>query len=161
MGKRNSQRADGLEPGVMVTAEPTAPRAPGTTPTTPGHLLRLWGVVVLVLFLVTSVIGGSLAGENSYLPVALAGHIGLAVVTLAVAGYATSVVGRRYRALPRASAGIAALAALGATIAGTIFLVGGQSNPALYAMEGFAGLGIVAAILMIVFGGPSGNKTPG
>jgi hypothetical protein len=62
--------------------------------------------------------------------------------------------------LPRASAGIAALAALGATIAGTIFLLDGQGTGALYAMEGLAGLGILASIVMIVVGGDSGRQVP-
>jgi hypothetical protein len=125
-----------------------------------GRSLRVWGVVVLVLFLLTSAVGGSLALESSYLPATLASHIGLALITLGIAGYATSFVGRAYRAVPRASAGIAALSALGATIAGTIFLLGGESNSALYAMEGFAGLGILAAIVMIVVGGASGKRVP-
>ena len=111
------------------------------------------------MFLLTSAVGSSLALESSYLPVTLASHIGLALVTLGIAGFSTSFVGRHYRPRPRAAAGIAALAALGATISGTVFLVGGQSNFALYAMEGFAVLGIVAAIAMIVLGGPSGRRS--
>jgi hypothetical protein len=122
--------------------------------------LRYWGVLVLVFFLLTSAVGGSLALESSYLLVTIASHIGLALVTLGLAGYATSFVGRSYRAMPRAFAGLGALSALAATIAGTIFLVGGQTAVTLYAMEGFAGIGIVAALLMIVFGGPSGRLLP-
>jgi len=120
--------------------------------------LRVWGILVLVFFLLTSAVGGSLALESSYLIVTLASHIGLALVTLALAGYATSFIGRFYKAMPRGFAGLSALSALGATIAGTIFLVGGQSNSALYAMEGFAGIGILAALLMIVLGGQSGKR---
>lgn len=123
--------------------------------------LRILGLLVLVMFLITSTVGGSLALESSYLPLALAGHIGLALVTLGLAGYAASYVGRFYRTLPRAFAAIGALAALGATIAGTVFLLGGQPDGALYAMEGFAGLGIVAGLVMIVAGGPSGKRTAG
>jgi hypothetical protein len=111
------------------------------------------------MFLLTSAVGGSLASESSYLAVTLASHIGLALVTLGIAGYATSFVGRSYRALPRASAGVAALAALGATIAGTIFLLDGQGNPALYAMEALAVVGIVASLAMIVVGGPAGKSS--
>jgi hypothetical protein len=122
--------------------------------------MRSWGVLVLVMFVLTSAVGGSLASESSYLAVTLASHIGLALVTLGIAGYATSFVGRRYRAAPRASAGVAALSALGATIAGTVFLLYGQGDPALYAMEGFAGLGILAALVMIVLGGASGKRAP-
>jgi len=123
-----------------------------------GRSLRALGVLVFVLFLLTSAVGGSLALESSYLPITLASHIGLALVTLGIAGYATSSVGRSYKALPRGSAGLAALSALGATIAGTVFLVDGQTNSTLYAMEGLAVLGILAAILMIAFGGKSGKR---
>jgi hypothetical protein len=112
----------------------------------------------LAFFLLTSAVGGSLASESSYLLVTLASHIGLALVTLGLAGYATSFVGRSYKAGPRGSAGLGAVSALGATIAGTVFLLGGQSSAALYAMEGFAGLGVLAALLMIVLGGPSGKR---
>lgn len=140
-----------------MAAEHTSPEPPQRTGTTAVPSLRLWGLLVLILFLVTSVVGGSLASESSYLPVTLGGHIGLAVVTLLAAGYATSFAGRRYRGLPRASAGLAALSALGATIAGTVFLVGNQSNGALYAMEGFALVGILAALVMIAVGSPSGK----
>jgi hypothetical protein len=141
----------------------TGDAAPTTVPSTgatAGRSLRGWGVLVLVMFLLTSAVGGSLALESSYLVVTLASHIGLALVTLGIAGYATSTVGRSYRALPRASAGIAAFAALGATVAGTVFLLAGQSGVALAAMEGFAVVGIIAAIVMLVAGGPSGKISP-
>jgi hypothetical protein len=120
--------------------------------------LRIWGVILLVMFLVTSTLGATLAAESSYLIGALAGHIGLAVLTLAIGGYTASMVGPKYKPLPRAFAGLGALSALIAVIAGTIFLTGGQSNSALYAMEGFAVIGIVASLLMIVFGGSSGLR---
>jgi len=123
-----------------------------------GPSLRVLGIVLLVLFLLTSAVGGSLALESSYLAVTLASHIGLALVTVGIAGYATSFVGRFYRALPRAFAGLAALSALGATIAGTVFLLGGESNSALYAMEGIAGLGILASLVIIAVGGQSGKR---
>jgi hypothetical protein len=136
---------------------PTEPQSAGGPA---ARSLRLFGVVVFVMFLLTSAIGGSLALESSYLAVTLASHIGLALITLGIAGYATSVVGRSYRAPARASAGVAALAALGATIAGTVFLLDGSSNSALYAMEGLAVVGILAAIVMIVAGGSSGLRAP-
>ncbi len=122
-----------------------------------GPSLRTLGVLVLLLFLLTSAVGGSLALESSYLALTLASHIGLALVTLAIAGYATSRVGRHYRTLPRAFSGLAAFSALGATIAGTVFLLGGRPDAALYGMEGLAILGIVSALVMIVAGGTSGR----
>jgi hypothetical protein len=142
-----------------VASEPSTPNAPASTAAAPaGPSLRTWGILTFVMFVLTSAVGGSLAAESSYLAVTLASHIGLALVTLAIAGYAASFVGRSYRPGPRASARMAAAAALGATLSGTVFLLGGQSNYALYAMEGFAVLGILAAIVMMVVGGPSGKR---
>jgi hypothetical protein len=142
-----------------MAAAPSAPAPPRAMDATAGPSLRTWGLVVFVMFVLTSVAGSSLATESSYLLVTLGSHIGLALVTLALAGYSARVVGRTYRILPQAAAGLAALGGLGATIAGTAFLVGGQSSAALYAMEGFAVLGILAAIVMIVVGGPSGKNS--
>ena len=123
-----------------------------------GPSLRILGIAVLGMFLLTSVVGGSLALESSYLPLTLGSHIGLAIVTLGIAGYATSLSGRYYRTLPRVFAAIAAFAARGATIAGTVFLLGGQTDAALYAMEGLALLGIFAALVIVVVGGPSAKR---
>jgi hypothetical protein len=140
---------------------PVSMTAAKTTPVrTVGTSLRWWGVLAFVMFILTSTVGGSLALESSYLPVTLASHIGLALVTVAIAGYATSFVGRSYRPLPRAAAGLAALSALGGTVAGTIFLVRGGGTAPLEAMEGFAVLGILAALVMIVVGGESGKRVP-
>ena len=143
-----------------MTTGPSTPTTPASAGATATGSLRFWGVLVLVMFLLTSAVGGSLASESQYLALTLASHIGLALVTLGIAGYATSFVGRSYRAASRASAGVAALAALGATFAGTAFLLGGGSNAALYAMVGFAGLGIAASVVMIVLGGRSGRRAP-
>jgi hypothetical protein len=143
----------------MSTATPPTngrvPRASGS-----GRSLRLWGVLLLLLFLLTSVVGGSLALESSFLPLTLASHVGLAVVTLGLAVYGAAVLGRPYRALSKGLVGLAGLSALVATIAGTVFLLWGQSNPALYTMEAFAGIGIAASLLLIVFGGESGKRVP-
>ena len=141
-----------------MAAPTSSPLTEQKTVATSGPSLRFLGILVLVMFLLTSAVGGSLGLESSYLPITLASHIGLALVTLAIAGYATSFVGRYYRALPRVFAAIAALAALGATIAGTVFLLGGQSDTSLYAMEGFAVLGIIAALVMVAAGGPSAKR---
>lgn len=141
-----------------LAAAPPSPKSSSSSTVTVWSSLRVWGVLVLLFFVLTSAVGGSLALESSYLIVTLASHIGLALVTLGISGYATSFVGRSYRAVPRASAGLSALAALGATIAGTVYLVGGQSNGALVAMEGLALLGILFALLMIAFGGSNGKR---
>jgi hypothetical protein len=141
-----------------AAGSPTVP-SPRTAQTA-GASLRWWGILALVMFLLTSAVGGSLALESSYLPLTLASHIGLALVTVGIAGYATSFVGRSYRPPARAAAALAALAALGGTIAGIVFLLDGQGPGALAAMEGFAGVGILAALVMIALGGESGRRPP-
>jgi hypothetical protein len=98
--------------------------------------------------------------ENSYLPLTLASHLGLALVTLGIAGYATVITGRRHQTFSKAAAGIAADAALGATIAGAVFLQGGASNVALYAMEAFAVAGILAAARGLLSADPRGGRAP-
>ncbi len=139
----------------------SGPLTPQRTQATTVHSLRWWGVLIFVMFLLTSAVGGSLALESTYLPITLASHIGLALVTLAVAGYATSFVGRKYRAVPRALAVLAALSALGATIAGAAFWLCGQSDGALYAMGGLGVIGILLGLGLIALGGPSGQRAPG
>jgi hypothetical protein len=140
----------------MATA--STPEASPPVPRT--RTLRFWGALLLVMFVLTSAVGGSLAAESSYLAVTLASHIGLALVTLGIGGYAASRVGPTYPRGPCACAGLAALSALGATLAGTTFLLGGMSNAALYAMVGFALLGIVASLLLVVLGGPMPRAAP-
>ncbi len=122
-----------------------------------GASLRAWGVLLLVMFVLTSAVGDSLALESSYLLVTLVSHIGLALVTAGLSGYVSGVVSRPYRSPGRGSARLAALCAGIATVAGAVFLFFGGSDPALYAMVGFALLGMIASVLMIVFGGPSGR----
>lgn len=107
------------------------------------------------MFVLTSAVGGSLALESSYLAITLASHIGLALVTFGLSTYGAAFVARPYGASCKASAGLAGLCALGGTVAGTIFLLYGHAGPALYAMEGFAVVGILASIVLVVLGGPS------
>ena len=147
-------------PGASTETAPSSPAgdpAPNK-PAAPARSLRPWGAVVLLLFVLTSAIGGSLALESSYLIVTLASHIGLALVTLGLAGYASMVVARSYRGLARASSGLASLSALAATVAGTVYLLGGQGAIALGVMEVFAVLGMIMAFLMIAFGGASDRR---
>lgn len=136
----------------MVASESPPPRM-----RRPRRTLRAWGVLLLVMFLLTIAVGGSLAAESSYLPITLASHIGLAIATLGLAVFGSAVIAPSYSPRARAAVGAAGLGALGATLAGTIFLLDGQSNPALYAMEGFAIVGVLGSVLTIVFGASSGR----
>ncbi len=141
-----------------MSGNPSPSNAPPAGPPVGKISLRIWGILLLVMFLLTSAVGGSLALESSYLVVTLASHIGLALTTLALGAYGAAVLARPYGPRPKAFVGLAALSALGGTLAGTVFLLFGQNPVALYAMEGFAGLGILSALLLMVFGGPSGLR---
>jgi hypothetical protein len=112
-----------------------------------------------VFFLLTSAVGASLASEGTQLAVTLASHIGLALVTLVLAGYGAGMLSSAYRTVPQVAARLAALSALVGVLAGSVFYVT-NSLAALYLMEGFGSLGILCGLLMIVFGGPSGRKAP-
>jgi hypothetical protein len=142
----------------MTTPPPTPTMLSSTTVSGPS--LRAWGALVFVLFLITSAVGGSLALESSYVIVVLLSHIGLALVTLGVAGYTASRLGPAYRALPRAGAALGAFCALFATVSGAVFLYT-SSNAALYAMETLAGIGLIAGLIMMIAGGPSGLHRSG
>jgi hypothetical protein len=143
-----------------ISANPSPTISPTPPAASAAISLRYWGVLLLMMFLLTSAVGGSLALESSYVLATLVSHIGLALVTLGLAGYGAAVLSRQYQPLPRNEARLAALSALTATIAGVAFYWGGQSNAALYFMEVFAGLGIVTSLLMVVSGGDSGKLAP-
>jgi hypothetical protein len=145
---------------VTAATPPAAPASSTVGGTTSSRSLRAWGAIAFVLFLLTSAVGGSLGLESSYLLITLASHIGLALVTLGVTGYVASTMRRTYPGSSRAPSGLAAFAALGGTLAGTAYLLWGQSNFALYAMEAFAVLGILASLVMIVIGRPAGALPP-
>ncbi len=144
-----------------MTGAPPRSTSGATGPPGGALSLRALGVLILVMFALTSAVGGSLAAESSYLAVTLASHIGLALGTVGVCLYASAVASRPYRVRTRAFVRIAGLCAGGATLAGTYFLLFGPSDIALAAMSGFALLGMVASALIIVFGGASAREAPG
>jgi len=117
--------------------------------------------VVLVLVLVEILVGNQLALAGSPYPLAyLAGHIALAVIVSGFAAHVLLRAVRRRHAPVRAAAAITFVAAVGATLGGTWFLVGGMTNPALYAMEGLGGLALLGALLVIVWGGARPSTAP-
>jgi len=141
-------------------ATPQAPPA-APAPAPRGPSLRVRGVAVFVGFIVVSLLGNSLAFESGGYNVAyLAAHIGVALLLVAFSGHAAVLAARSYRGVSQAVAALTLLAAIGATIAGTVFLLGGQRNGPLYAMEGLAVLGLLGAILMIVWGGAGSLRQP-
>jgi len=135
-----------------VATPQAAPSTPAATPSVPS--LRIRGIGVFVGFIVVSLLGNSLALESGGYGLGyLAGHIVVALLLVAFTGHSAVLASRSYRGLSQAVSTLTLVAAIGATIAGTVFLLGGQSNGALYGMEGLAVLGLLGAILMIVWGG--------
>lgn len=116
--------------------------------------LRLLGIPLLVLIIVESLVGSELAFESSYSTVVLALHILLALGLVGLSGRALYVAFGYPTSTPRLVAGLNLVASLGATAAGTVFLVGGQNPAALQAMEGFAVLIVLFALLFLTWGSP-------
>jgi len=125
-----------------------------------GASFRVRASVALGFFLLEGAIGGSLASEASYNVAALAAHIALALLLVGFSGYTAAIATRPYPLAARLAAALTFVAALGATLSGTAFLLGGQSNSALYAMEGFFVVGVVALVFLIVLGADPKPSTP-
>lgn len=139
-------------------SELTAPAAsaPTSTGAPVGGNLRLRGLILLILVLVEVIVGDLLARAGSPYPLAaLVGHIVLAVLVSGAAVGALIAARRHRSALVRAGTVVAVVGGIGATLAGTWFLLGGMPDAALGAMEGLAGLTLVGAALLIVGGGPA------
>jgi len=139
---------------MNTTAAPT-PSAPAPA-NPPDRRLRWLGILTLILTVAVSTVGGSLALEGSTYSISyLGGHVGLAVVLILVSAWAV-VLSRRLSSRPaRIAAHMVLGSAILAFVAGIVFLEAGQSNGALYAMEGFAGLAVLASLLLIVWGSVS------
>ena len=131
----------------------------GSTPSSsatklsPNTQLRWRGVGLLVVLGVEGAIGGQLSLAGSpYPPVYLWTHIVLAILLIGFGAHALILARRLSRASATGSAVFTFACILGATIAGTVFLLAGQNNAAFYAMEGLFGVAIVGAILLILLG---------
>ncbi len=123
------------------------------TPPTKNQTLRILALPLLILVIVESAVGGSLALEGStYSMGYLTGHVGLAALLVLLSAWALIVSLRLSSRPAQVAAGITLLACLGATIAGTLFLIGGQSVAALEGMEGSAGLALLSTIFLFVWG---------
>ena len=115
--------------------------------------LRLRAVGMLVLLLLIAVIGGSLALESSYDLAVLAGHIVLALLLVGLSAHVLLAAFRSFGSVAKVGGTIAFASVLGATISGTVFLLGGGSNAALDGMEGFTIVALVGIVLLLVGGG--------
>ncbi|MGI0071582.1 MAG: hypothetical protein ACRECT_05905 [Thermoplasmata archaeon] len=122
--------------------------------------LRRRAIPLLVGLIVEALVGSLLSNTNPYNLAYLGTHIGLALLIVVFSGYALILSLRRSKASARAAAGLTFITTLGATVSGTVFLLGGSSPIALDAMQALAVVAILGAILLMVFGAvPSPRPT--
>ena len=115
--------------------------------------LRMRAVGMLVVLLALATVGGTLALEgSSYVLGYLALHIVLAILLVGFSAHVFMATLRLSNTPARASAGLALLSALGATVGGSIFLFVGGNPIALDAMEGLTGVALLGIVLLILFG---------
>ncbi len=116
--------------------------------------LRVRGAVILVLVVVEIFIGNELAVAGSPYPDGwLAAHVVVGLLLLGVAGHAARISMRLPKASVRVAAVVTVLAVLGAFASGLAFLFAGETNAALYGMEGFAVVALLGSLLLLVLGG--------
>jgi hypothetical protein len=126
-----------------------------------GLSLRVRGIALLIGILAESVVGAELAMVvGPYPDWLLAAHIVISLLLVIFSGVALAIAWPLPSSALRISAVITFISVIGATIAGSDFLWGGQSNAALMGMEGFAGLAFLGALLLIVFGGKPATLGP-
>lgn len=123
------------------------------------HVLPAFGAVLIGLVLEESLLGSALGMRKPYPREALALHAALAVVMVVVAGWVFRLALRLRGCRPPAAAGLARLSTLGASAAGAAFLFGG-GQAALFGMAGFAGLLVVAGILLLACGSAVRRAVP-
>jgi hypothetical protein len=143
-----------------------APQASGVAAVGPTRdtRIRLGAAAILVLLLAELLLGNQLAVVGSPYPVGyLAAHVVLSILLIGLTAHVLVRSSRLPSRPAKAIAGLTFLSAVGATIGGTVFLLGGGSSIALYAMEGLGGLAVLGAILLIVLGSveiPAKPETP-
>lgn len=116
------------------------------------HALQLFGVVLLALVIGEGLAGSALMTQKPFSAGSLALHIVLALVMVGLSLRAFRVALRLRGWRPLVASGLALLSALGATVAGAAFLLGGETWAALHWMEGLTAVLIVAAVLLVVWG---------
>lgn len=136
-----------------MTSTPTAPLASPVPPETRDRRIRILAAPILLGLLGEILLGNSLASVGSPYPDSyLAAHVALGLFLVALTGWAFGLSVRLPSVRARAVAGVTHLSTLGAVVAGTVFLLAGQAQGALDAMEGLAVLAILGAILLLVVG---------
>jgi hypothetical protein len=113
-------------------------------------LIRLLGLLLLGGVIGEGLLGSSLMAANSYPPVVLGLHIFVALLLVALTALAFAVSLRNRSLTLRITSGIGLTACAGATVAGGVFLWGGQSLLAFHFMEYLTGLIFLVSIVLLV-----------
>lgn len=114
-----------------------------------------------MLVVVEIFIGNELALAGSPYPDSwLAAHIVVGLLLLAVAGHAARISMRLPKTSARVAAVVTVLAVLGAFASGLAFLFAGETNAALYGMEGLAGVALLGSLLLLVVGSVTVRPPP-
>lgn len=138
-------------------------QASNVTAVPPTHdtRIRTGAVAILVLLLAELLLGDLLAMVGSPYPVGyLAAHIALSILLVGLVAHVLVRSTRTPSRPARLAAGLTFVSTLGATLGGTVFLLGGGADAALYAMEGLGGIALLGAILLIVWGSVEIPSTP-
>lgn len=123
------------------------------------HVLPAFGAGLIGLVLEEGLLGAALGIRKPYPREALVLHAALAVAMVVVAGWVFRLALRLRGWRPAAAGGLALLSSLGASAAGAAVLFGG-GQAALFGMAGFAGLLIVAGILLLACGAAVRRAAP-
>jgi len=142
----------------MATA-PAATGPAGTPAGTGGVSVRTLGLAVLVL-VIAEIALGAVLDSVTYTNLLVGVHVTIALLLVVVTAGATVVAFRAGAPRPRVAGAVSLVSALGATAAGTVYLLGSQSLAALDAMAGLALPLLIGGILMIVWGTATRPSAP-
>ncbi len=119
------------------------------------RILRILALPIFVLLLIDSLLGDSLMYSPKGQPFplgALTLHVGVALLLIVVTGLALGLSLRLPGWRPRAAAALTHASTVGATIAGVVFLFGGENPPALAFMEGLAAIAFLGTLALAIWG---------
>ncbi len=114
--------------------------------------LQAIGILLLALVVAGGLAGSALMAQDPFSAATLAVHIALALSMVGVSMLALRLARGLQGWRPTAAAAVGLLSAVGATLAGAVFLLGGEALAALHWMEGFTGAIIVASVLLLAWG---------
>ncbi len=113
-------------------------------------LVRMLGLLLLAGVIGDGLLGSSLMKVPSFPPVVLVMHILVALLLVAIDAVALGIGLRGGSLVLRVTSGIGLAACVGATIAGGVFLWGGNSLVAFHYMEYLTGVIFLVGILLLV-----------